>query len=75
MDMVGNVWQMTNDLYEDGPYYFIILKGGSYYNPTSSWWYIKGGPQPATWHQMQLLVSPGYDRCSTVGFRCVCDGG
>jgi gamma-glutamyl hercynylcysteine S-oxide synthase len=73
MDMTGNVWQLTNDVYDNGTYYFVILKGGSYYKPTASWWYVKGGPQPNTWHQQLLLVSPGFDRNATVGFRCVQD--
>lgn len=73
MDMVGNVWQMTGDIYSDGPYRFMIIRGGSYYLPDSSWWYIEGGPQPLNKTQIMLMVSPGSDRCSTVGFRCVKD--
>jgi len=72
-DLVGNVWQMTNDVYDNGSYYFNIIRGGSYYNPTSSIWYVKGGPQSLNKTQMLLLVSPGFDRCATVGFRCVKD--
>ena len=73
MDMVGNVWQLTNDIYDNGIYYFIIMRGGSYYKPTSSWWYVQGGPQSLDKTQMLLLVSPGFDRNATVGFRCVRD--
>lgn len=73
MDMVGNVWQMTNDVYDNGVYYFLIMRGGSYYKPTSSWWYVQGGPQSLDKRQMLLLVSPGFDRNATVGFRCVRD--
>jgi formylglycine-generating enzyme required for sulfatase activity len=72
-DLVGNVWQLTADTYDNGTYRFVIMKGGSHYRPASSWWYVKGGPQPVTWHQQLLLVSPGFDRNSTVGFRCVKD--
>ena len=75
MDLTGNVWQMTGDVYNNGTYYFVIMKGGSFYKPTSSWWYVKGGPQPNTWHQQLLLVSPSFDRNATVGFRCVKDAG
>jgi formylglycine-generating enzyme required for sulfatase activity len=71
MDLTGNVWQLTSDVYNNGTYYFVIMKGGSFYKPTSSWWYVKGGPQPNTWHQQLLLVSPSFDRNATVGFRCV----
>jgi formylglycine-generating enzyme required for sulfatase activity len=72
-DMVGNVWQLTNDTYDDGSYYFAIMKGGSYYKPTSSWWYVQGGPRAVNNHQMLLLVSPSFSRNATVGFRCVAD--
>jgi formylglycine-generating enzyme required for sulfatase activity len=73
VDMVGNVWQLTSDVYSNGTYYYVIMKGGSFYQPTSSWWYVKGGPQPLSWQQQLLLVSPGFDRNSTVGFRCAAD--
>jgi iron(II)-dependent oxidoreductase len=72
-DITGNVWQLTNDLYSNGSNRFVIIRGGSYYNPTSSEWYIKGGPRPLNQTQMLLMVSPGFDRCSTVGFRCAAD--
>ncbi len=72
-DMVGNVWQMTNDLYFNGTNYFMVIRGGSYYKPESSRWYIKGGPQPLDRTQILLMVSQGFDRCATVGFRCAKD--
>ena len=72
-DMIGNVWQITNDLYDIGSYYYTIIKGGSFYHPTSSIWYITGGPLPADHPEMLLLISPGLDRNGTVGFRCVSD--
>ncbi len=63
--------------WQDGEKYiytvYSLLPEGSYYTPTSSIWYVKGGPQPIDQTQMLLLVSPGFDRCSTVGFRCVKD--
>ncbi len=73
MDMVGNVWQMTNDMYFNGTNYFIVIRGGSYYKPESGWCYIQGGPQPLDRTQIMLLVSQGFDRSETVGFRCVKD--
>jgi formylglycine-generating enzyme required for sulfatase activity len=73
VDLVGNVWQMTNDMYFNGTNYFSVIRGGSYYKPESSWWYIKGGPQSLDRTQILLLVSPGFDRSPTVGFRCVKD--
>jgi formylglycine-generating enzyme required for sulfatase activity len=73
LDMVGNVWQMTNDQYFNGTNYFTVIRGGSFYRPESSWWYIQGGPQPLDRTQIMLMVSPGFDRAATVGFRCVKD--
>lgn len=72
-DLVGSVWQMTSDRYQTGSYEYLLLKGGSYYKPTASWWYVQGGPQPLTWRQMLLLVDEGFERKATVGFRCVRD--
>jgi len=73
IDLVGNVWQMTSDMYFNGSYYFTVIRGGSFYKPDSSWWYIQGGPQPLDKTQILLMVSQGYDRNATVGFRCVKD--
>jgi len=73
IDLVGNVWQMTSDMYFNGSYYFTVIRGGSFYKPDSSWWYIQGGPQPLDKTQIMLMVSQGYDRNATVGFRCVKD--
>ena len=73
IDLVGNVWQMTNDLYFNGTNYFLIIRGGSYYKPENSLWYLQGGPQPLDRTQILLMVSPGFDRSPTVGFRCVKD--
>ncbi len=72
-DLVGNVWQLTGDVYDNCSHSYIIIKGGSYYNPTSSWWYVQGGPQPLPHTQMLLRVSPSFERNGTVGFRCVKD--
>lgn len=72
-DLVGCVWQLTNDMYATGNYKYIILKGGSYYRPSGSWWYVQGGPRELTYRQFLLRVSPGFERNATVGFRCVKD--
>lgn len=72
-DLVGNVWQITNDIYDSGSYRFLILKGGCYYRPLSSGWYVQGGPQPLMRRQVLLQVSQGFERNATVGFRCVAD--
>jgi len=72
-DLVGSVWQMTNDLYKSGSYDYIIMKGGSYYNPASSWWYVQGGPRELHYREHLLRVSQSFERNATVGFRCVKD--
>ncbi len=72
-DLTGCVWQLTNDIYYNGTYQFIMMKGGSYFNPGSSWWYVQGGPRPLNWNQMLLRVSQGFERNATMGFRCVAD--
>lgn len=72
-DLVGCVWQLTNDEYQSDSYRYIMMKGGSYFNPSSSWWYVQGGPRPLTYRQYLLRVSQGFERNATVGFRCVAD--
>ncbi len=72
-DLVGCVWQLTNDVYESGSYRYIMMKGGSYFKPSSSWWYVQGGPRELHYRQYLLRVSQGFERNATVGFRCVRD--
>jgi len=72
-DLVGSVWQMTNDEYDNGSYNFVMMKGGSYFSPGSSWWYVQSGPRELHYRQMLLRVSQGFERNGTVGFRCVVD--
>lgn len=72
-DLVGNTWELTESEYSDGRSRFCILKGGSYYKAKGSDWYFDGGPQPLNFAAKQLLIYPGIDRCSTIGFRCAAD--
>lgn len=72
-DLVGCVWQLTNDLYMSGSHRYIMMKGGSYFKPSSSWWYVQGGPRELHYRQFLLRVSQGFERNATVGFRCVQD--
>lgn len=69
-DMCGNVWELTESEHNDGRTRFCILKGGSFYKAMHSEWYFDGGPKPMDFNAKQLLMYPGIDRCSTVGFRC-----
>ena len=68
-DMVGNVWQWTDE-YTDDHTRAAILRGGSYYQPQGSIWYF---PQAYrnNQHGKLLLMAPSYDRSGTLGFRCV----
>jgi len=72
-DMAGNVWGWTESERSDGHTRFCIIRGGSYYKAEGSVWYVEGGPQPCTSHTKLILMYPGLDRCSTIGFRCVKD--
>jgi gamma-glutamyl hercynylcysteine S-oxide synthase len=72
-DLVGCVWQLTNDIYQSGSYRYVMMKGGSYFKPSSSWWYVQGGPRELHYRQFLLRVSQGFERNATVGFRCVVD--
>jgi formylglycine-generating enzyme required for sulfatase activity len=72
-DLIGNTWEMTESEHSDGRTRFCILKGGSFYKAKGSDWYFDGGPQPLAFSAKQMLIYPGIDRCSTVGFRCAAD--
>ena len=70
-DLTGCVWQLTNDEYMNGSYRYVILKGGSYFKPSSSWWYVQSGPRELHYRQFLLRISDGFERNGTVGFRCM----
>jgi gamma-glutamyl hercynylcysteine S-oxide synthase len=71
-DLIGNVWQMTDEVADDHTRN-LILKGGSHYQPEGSHWYF---PQAykAEEHGKYLLIAPSKDRSGAAGFRCVVDG-
>jgi gamma-glutamyl hercynylcysteine S-oxide synthase len=71
MDLVGNVWQMTDE-YIDDHTRAGILKGGSHYRPQWSKWYFPQA-KAVDEHGKLLLMAPSIDRSGTVGFRCVKD--
>jgi formylglycine-generating enzyme required for sulfatase activity len=70
-DLVGNVWQWTDE-FTDEHTRAGILRGGSYYQPQGSVWYF---PQAyrLDQHGKLLLMAPSKDRAGTLGFRCVKD--
>ena len=71
MDLVGNVWQWTDEFTDDHTRAG-ILRGGNYYQPQGSIWYF---PQAykLNEHGKFLLTSPSLDRSGGLGFRCVQD--
>jgi formylglycine-generating enzyme required for sulfatase activity len=71
MDMVGNVWQWTDE-FKDEHTRAAILRGGEYYQPQGSVWYFPEAFRNDE-HSKLLLMAPGYDRSGGVGFRCVRD--
>ncbi|HWE83924.1 MAG TPA: SUMF1/EgtB/PvdO family nonheme iron enzyme [Terracidiphilus sp.] len=71
MDMVGNVWQWTDE-FEDEHTRAGIVRGGSYYQPQGSIWYFPQAHRNDE-HGKVLLMSPGMDRSGGIGFRCVKD--
>ena len=70
-DLVGNVWQWTDE-YVDEHTRAAILRGGSYYQPQGSKWYFPQAYRNDQ-HGKLLLMAPGYDRSGALGFRCAAD--
>jgi formylglycine-generating enzyme required for sulfatase activity len=70
-DLVGNIWQWTNEFIDEHTRGG-ILRGGSYYQPQGAVWYF---PQAyrLDQHGKLLLMAPSKDRAGTLGFRCVKD--
>jgi formylglycine-generating enzyme required for sulfatase activity len=71
MDMVGNVWQWTEEFIDDHTR-AAIVRGGEYYQPQGSIWYFPQAYRNDE-HGKLLLMAPGYDRSGGVGFRCARD--
>jgi gamma-glutamyl hercynylcysteine S-oxide synthase len=71
MDMIGNVWQWTEEFIDEHTRGGIV-RGGSYYQPQGSIWYF---PQAykLNEHGKLLLMSSSMDRSGGVGFRCALD--
>jgi formylglycine-generating enzyme required for sulfatase activity len=71
LDLVGNVWQWTDE-YTDDHTRAAVLRGGSAYQPQTSHWYF---PQAyrLDQHGKYLLMAPCKDRSGMLGFRCVVD--
>lgn len=74
-DLVGNVWQWTASLMDNGRHQTVMLRGGSWYRPPAGRWWTPGGPRRITENYPLPLAGPGMNRLATVGFRCVREAG
>jgi iron(II)-dependent oxidoreductase len=70
-DLVGTVWQWTDEFHDEHTR-AAVLRGGSAYQPQSSHWYFPQAHR-LDQHGKYLLMAPGRDRSGMVGFRCVVD--
>jgi formylglycine-generating enzyme required for sulfatase activity len=70
-DLVGNVWQWTDE-YRDAHTRAAVVRGGSYYRPQGSVWYFPAALRNDE-HGKLLLMAPSFDRSGTIGFRCAVD--
>lgn len=70
-DLVGTLWQWTDE-YRDEHVRAAVLRGGSAYQPQTSHWYF---PQAYALdeHSKYLLMAPAKDRSAGIGFRCATD--
>lgn len=71
LDLVGTVWQWTNE-FEDDHTRAGVLRGGSAYQPQGSIWYFPQAYRNDR-HSKLLLMAPGRDRSGMIGFRCAAD--
>jgi iron(II)-dependent oxidoreductase len=71
MDLVGNVWQWTDEFIDEHTR-AAIVRGSEYYQPQGSLWYFPQALRNSQ-HSKVLLMAPGYDRSGGIGFRCVRD--
>ena len=71
LDMMGNIWQWTDEFHDEHTR-AAIVRGGSYYRPKASNWYFPRNVNLGE-HGKYLLMAPSKDRSGTVGFRCVVD--
>ena len=71
MDLVGNVWQWTDEFVDEHTR-AAILRGGSHYQPQGSRWYFPQAYRLSE-HGKYLLMAPSMDRSGAIGFRCALD--
>lgn len=83
---MGNVWQYTSSEFADEHTRFVLLRGGSRYQPQAASdfanWYFgapyadeahPGGALRLDRHAKYVLMADAYERAATIGFRCAYD--
>lgn len=70
-DLVGNVWQWTEEVVDEHTRN-AILRGGSHYQPQGARWYFPQAYEVSE-HGKYLLMGPSIDRSAAIGFRCAKD--
>lgn len=70
-DMTGNVAEMTDSFHDDNWHWFSYIRGGSWFQAGGSVWYAENGLLTNTQRLKYWWLNPGYNRSSTIGFRCV----
>jgi iron(II)-dependent oxidoreductase len=71
VDLVGNVWQCTEE-FQDEHTRGGIVRGGNYYQPQGSIWYFPQAYKLGE-HGKLLMMAPSMDRSGGLGFRCAQD--
>jgi len=72
-DLVGNVWQLTASLMDNGRHLTVMLRGGSWFRPPRGRWWVPERPRRITENYPLPLDGPAMNRLAAVGFRCVRD--
>ena len=85
VDLIGNVHQYTESEFADAHTRFVLLRGGSFYQPRAAsdfqnWYFASedaaarpGGAVRLDRHAKYFLFGAAYERAATVGFRCAYD--
>ena len=71
LDLVGNVYQWTDEFVDEHTR-SAVVRGPGAYQPAGSIWYFPRSYRLDE-HEKYLLMSPGRDRSASIGFRCVVD--
>ena len=81
LDLMGLVWQWTNEFVDAHTRAAVVRGGARNWAPRGSTWYwpnnltapVSAYGVRANTHNKILLMAPSYDRHGTVGVRCVQD--